>query len=82
MGTSNRVADALSRKHVQAVVATINSFNTLFLVRVPEQAKADSQNQKLVQQVAKGIVRHYWLSNNLLHAKMERLHVPYGAGLR
>ena len=79
---SNRVADALSGKHVQTVVAAISSFNTLFLDRVREQAKADSQYQKLVQQVTEGTVRRYWVSDGLLHAKGDRLYVPCGAGLR
>ena len=77
--TNNRVADALSEKHVQGVVAAISSFNTLFLDQVQEQAKADSQYQKLVQQVAEGTVCRYWLSNDLLHAKGDRLYVSCGA---
>jgi hypothetical protein len=73
------VADALSRKHVDAVVATLSRVETDFLDKIRELAKHDSAYVKMADLVKQGVVRRYWLEDGLLYAKGRRLYVPSGA---
>lgn len=81
-GRQNDVSDALSRKEVQAYVSAITTVHSNFLDRVKEHAKIDSTYAKLQQDVKDGLVRRYWLDEELLYAKGGRLYVPSGGGLR
>ena len=44
--------------------------------------EGDSTYTKLRQEVLDGLVRRYWVENNLLYAKGSRLFVPSGGGLK
>ena len=81
-GRQNDVADALSRKEVQAYVAALTTVHSNFLDRLKEHAKIDVAYTKLQQDVKEGLVRRYWLDEDLLYAKGGRLYVPSGGGLR
>jgi hypothetical protein len=81
-GRQNDVADALSRKEVQVYVAALTTVHSNFLDRVKENAKTDAIYTKLQQDVKEGLVRRYWLEEDLLYAKGGRLYVPGGGGLR
>ncbi|CAL5371561.1 unnamed protein product [Camellia sinensis] len=81
-GRHNQVADALSRKEIVDYVAAISNIETQLLERIRASAAIDSEYQRLVQQVKDGTVRRYWLENDLLHGKGDRLYVPSVGGLR
>ncbi|KAH7568422.1 hypothetical protein JRO89_XS07G0296700 [Xanthoceras sorbifolium] len=53
-----------------------------FLERLKQQAEADVSYTKLRQEVLDGLVRRYWVEDNLLYAKGSRLYVPNGGGLK
>ncbi|KAL5825618.1 hypothetical protein ACOSQ3_021681 [Xanthoceras sorbifolium] len=69
-GRENQVADALSKKEVT------------FLERLKQQAEVDVSYTKLRHEVLDGLVRIYWVEDNLLYAKGSRLYVPNGGGLK
>jgi hypothetical protein len=73
------VADALSRKHVDAVVAALSRVETDFLDRIRELAKHDSAYVKMADLVKQGVVRRYWLEDGLLYAKGRHLYVASSA---
>jgi hypothetical protein len=77
-GRHNQVADALSRKHVDEVVAALSRVEYDFLDRIRELSKHDPAYLKLAVLVKEGAVRWYWLEDGLLYAKGHRLYVPAG----
>src|SRR5262249_33768129 len=81
-GKHNQVADALSRKWVQAVVAAITQIGSGLMDRMRAQAKEDATYQQLTKQVVDGVVRRYWLEDGLMHAKGDRIYFPRGGGVR
>ncbi|KAL5775969.1 hypothetical protein ACOSP7_013526 [Xanthoceras sorbifolium] len=81
-GRENQVADALSRKEVQGYVNALSALQVTFLERLKQQAEADVSYTKLRQEVLDGLVRRYWVEDNLLYAKGSRLYVPNGGGLK
>lgn len=81
-GRHNQVADALSRKAVQEYVTAIAVIESDLTDKIRENAKTDAEYQRLIKQVEDGTVRRYWLEDNLLHAKGDRLYVPVIGGLR
>ncbi|KAL5747716.1 hypothetical protein ACOSQ2_025013 [Xanthoceras sorbifolium] len=78
----NQVADALSRKEVRGYVAALAALQVTFLERLKQQAEVDVSYTKLRQEVLDGLVRRYWVEDNLLYAKGSRLYVPNGGGLK
>ena len=80
-GCINQVADALSRKDIQAFVATLSLVKTTFLDWVREEALLDSTYMKLKQHIPDGIVRRYYLDEDLLYANGNKLYVPSGGTL-
>ena len=62
----NLVIDALSRKVGEEYVAAIFFVESDLLNIIKENAVRDVTYQKLVQQVNEGIVRRYWLEDDLL----------------
>ena len=72
------MVDALSRKHVVEIVAALSKVESNFLDRVKELAKIDSAYLKLAEAIKEGIVRRYWLEDDLLYAKGHRLYIPSG----
>lgn len=54
-GRQNQVADALSRRDVQAYVAALSAVQSTFLDRVREQAMLDTTYSKLKQEVSEGV---------------------------
>ena len=81
-GRHNQVADALSRKEVEEFMAAITTIETDLVDRIRDKSVLDAEYQKLVLQVKEGVVRRYWLENDLLYAKGDRLYVPINGGLR
>ena len=81
-GAQNQVADALSRKDVQAFVGALSQVSTTFLDRVREQSLLDSVYKKLLGEAKEGTLKRYWEEDGLLYAKGGRLFVPSCGGLR
>jgi hypothetical protein len=77
-GRHNQVADALSRKQVDEVIAALSRIETDFLARIRELSKHDPAYMKLAVLVKEGTIRRYWLEDGLLYAKGHRLYVPAG----
>ena len=46
--------------------------------RIKESSKLDAIYQKLVQDVTTGLMRRYWLEDELLYARDGKLFVPSG----
>ena len=59
----------LSRRKIHDYVVVISQITMDFLDQIKACAESDSDYQKLVQDVKEGMVRRYWLEDNLLHAK-------------
>jgi hypothetical protein len=75
------VADALSLKSVDEMVAALSRVESDFLDIIRKISKQDTAYLKLVEQVKEGIVCRYWLEDGLLYTKGHRLYIPTG-GLR
>ncbi|CAL2224599.1 unnamed protein product [Prunus armeniaca] len=67
-GKLNQLADVLSHKEVKEFVATLTLVHLDFLDWIRDQSN-DSAYIKLQQQVREGLVRRYWLEEDLLYAK-------------
>lgn len=80
-GRQNLVPDALSRRCTE-VVAAINMLESQFLPLIKEEWQKNSVYEKLRQRVKNGLVRSYWLEDELLYAKGRRLYIPNSGGLR
>ncbi|KAL5739441.1 hypothetical protein ACOSQ2_028621 [Xanthoceras sorbifolium] len=82
MARKNQVADALSRKEVQGYVAALAALQFTFLEHLKQQAEVDLSYTKLRQKVLDGLVRKYWVEDNLLYAKGSILYVSNGRELK
>ena len=63
------MANALSKKEAQEIVATLSGVQTDFIDRIKNATKDVSMYQKLTKEVHKGVIHWYWLEYGLLHAK-------------
>ncbi|KAL0355493.1 UNVERIFIED_CONTAM: Transposon Tf2-12 polyprotein [Sesamum radiatum] len=86
-GSSNNVADALSRRADLAslvLVAALSSsaVATSIRDRARELLPKDSAAQGLVHLVEQGKARQFWLHDGLLMTKGNRLYIPKGGDLR
>ncbi|KAG6478500.1 hypothetical protein ZIOFF_061943 [Zingiber officinale] len=81
-GKHNQVADALSRKEVFATFYSISRVESDMLDRIKAVAASDIAYGKLVQQVRDGVIRRYWIEDDLLVYKGGRVFVPAAGGLR
>lgn len=86
-GSSNHVADALSRRvdfdDTQVVAALAASKVTTNLKdQIRELTKQDPAAQCLVDLVGQGKTRQFWMEDGLLKTKGNRLYVPKGGELR
>lgn len=72
------MANALSRKHVDKIVAALSRVESNFLDRIRELSKHDAAYLKLAGLVKEGVVRRYWLEDGLLYVEDNRLYVPAG----
>lgn len=53
------MADALSRKEVEAYVAALTTMTTNFLDRLRQRAKADPNYFQLQEKIKQGLVRRF-----------------------
>ncbi|KAH6787578.1 hypothetical protein C2S52_007130 [Perilla frutescens var. hirtella] len=86
-GSSNHVADALSRRadlEDQQVVAALASskVTTNLKTRIRELTKEDPTAQGLINLVEQKKTRNFWLEEGLLKTKGNQLYVPKGGDLR
>ncbi|KAL0283024.1 UNVERIFIED_CONTAM: Transposon Tf2-12 polyprotein [Sesamum radiatum] len=86
-GSSNHVADALSRRADLASLGSVAAFGSSAVAtsirhRARELLHRDSTAQGLVHLVEKGKARQFWLEDALLMTKGNRLYVPKGGDLR
>ncbi|KAG8367928.1 hypothetical protein BUALT_Bualt16G0123700 [Buddleja alternifolia] len=86
-GTSNHVADALSRRadlaNVSVVAALASSaVATSVRDRIKELLPRDPAAQNLIDLVGQGKARQFWFEDGLLMTKGNRLYVPKGGDLR
>ncbi|KAG6510926.1 hypothetical protein ZIOFF_028973 [Zingiber officinale] len=81
-GKHNQVADALSRKEVFATFYSISRVESDMMDRIKAVAASDTAYGKLVQQVRDGVIRRYWIEDDLLVYKGGRVFVPAAGGLR
>ena len=72
------MADALSRKNVDEMVAALSRIKSNFLNKIREMSKQDTAYLKLAEQVKEGIVHRYWLEDGLLYTKGHHLYIPIG----
>lgn len=72
----NLVVDALSRKVMVEYVATIITVETNFLECVPTYAVNDVSYTKIKQKIGDGLVRRYWVEDDLIYARGGRVYVP------
>ena len=59
----------------------LSGVQTDFLDRIRNAIKDDSLYQKLVKEVQEGVICRYWLEDELLHVKGNRLFVLKVSGL-
>ncbi|KAG6517981.1 hypothetical protein ZIOFF_021381 [Zingiber officinale] len=81
-GKHNQVVDALSRKEVFATFYSISRVESDMMERIKAVAASDTAYGKLVQQVRDGVIRRYWIEDDLLVYKGGRVFVPAAGGLR
>ena len=60
------MADALSRKEVEAYVAALSSVKSTFLDRVREQSLLDRAYLKLKEEITQCLVQRYWVEDGLI----------------
>ena len=72
------MANALSRKSVDELVAALSRIKSNFVDRIKEMSKQDTAYLKLANQVKEGIVCRYWLEDGLLYTKGHHLYIPTG----
>lgn len=78
----NQVADALSRKTVEAYVAALTTVVTDFLDKIQQQAETDTSYCQLREKIMQGLVWRYWVEEDLIYARGGKLYVPSGEDLR
>ena len=81
-GKHNEAVDALSRKSVQEQGAALVAIETNWLDRIREQGERDTTYQRMVELERDGITSKFWLEDELLGAKGNRIYVPTGGDLR
>ncbi|KAL0303213.1 UNVERIFIED_CONTAM: Transposon Tf2-11 polyprotein [Sesamum radiatum] len=86
-GSSNHVADALSRRADLASLRSITALSSSAVAtsigdRARELLSKDSAAQGLVHLVEHGKARQFWLDDGLLMTKKNRLYVSKGGDLR
>ncbi|KAL0404247.1 UNVERIFIED_CONTAM: Transposon Tf2-11 polyprotein [Sesamum radiatum] len=86
-GSSNHVADALSRRADLASLGSVAALSSSAVATsIRDQAREllpkDSAAQGLVHLVEQGKARQFWLDDGLLMTKGNRLYVPKGGDLR
>ncbi|RVX00199.1 Transposon Ty3-I Gag-Pol polyprotein [Vitis vinifera] len=77
----NTVADALSKREVIAYITALSEVISDFNEKIKQATEQDAAYGRLKQQVKEGVIRRYWLEDELLMAKGGRWYVPAG-GLR
>ena len=75
-GRQNQVADALSRKEVEAYMAALTTVTMDFLDRLRQQAKEDPSYCELCEKIKQGLVRSYWVEEDLIYARGGKMYVP------
>ena len=78
-GTTNAVADALSRR---AELASISQLNSDIMQRIREGMDHDPLAKSLMEHAKEGKTRRFWHDNGLLHTKGKRVYVPHHGNLR
>lgn len=78
----NQVADALSRKTVEAYVAALTTVVMDFLDKIQQQAATDTSYCQLREKIMQGLVWRYWVEEDLIYARGGKLYVPSGGDLR
>ncbi|KAL0348238.1 UNVERIFIED_CONTAM: Transposon Tf2-11 polyprotein [Sesamum angustifolium] len=86
-GSSNHVADALSRRADLATLGSVAALSSSAVAtsvrdRARELLSGDPAAQGLVHLVEQGKARQFWLEEGLLMTKGNRLYVPKGGNLR
>ncbi|KAL0343423.1 UNVERIFIED_CONTAM: Transposon Tf2-11 polyprotein [Sesamum angustifolium] len=86
-GSSNHVADALSRRADLATLGSVAALSSSAVAtsvrdRARELLSGDPAAQGLVHLVEQGKARQFWLEEGLLMTKGNRLYVPKGGDLR
>ncbi|KAL0349659.1 UNVERIFIED_CONTAM: Transposon Tf2-11 polyprotein [Sesamum radiatum] len=86
-GSSNHVADALSRRADLATLGLVTALSSSAVAtsvrdRARELLSRDPAAQGLVHLVEQGKARQFWLEKGLLMTKGNRLYVPKGGDLR
>ena len=81
-GRQNQVADALSRKTVEAYVAALTIVVTDFLDKIRQQAETDTSYYQFREKIKQGLVRRYWVEEDLIYARGGKLYVPSRGDLR
>ncbi|KAL0373054.1 UNVERIFIED_CONTAM: Transposon Tf2-11 polyprotein [Sesamum calycinum] len=86
-GSSNHVADALSRRADLATLGSIAALSSSAVAtsvrdRARELLPGDPAAQSLVHLVKQGKAQEFWLEDGLLMTKGNRLYVPKGGDLR
>ncbi|KAL0434980.1 UNVERIFIED_CONTAM: Transposon Tf2-11 polyprotein [Sesamum radiatum] len=86
-GSSNHVADALSRRADLASLVSVAALSSSAVAtsirdRARELLPKDSAAQGLVHLVEQGKARQFWLDDGLLMTKGNRLYIPKGGDLR
>ncbi|KAL0357980.1 UNVERIFIED_CONTAM: Gag-Pol polyprotein [Sesamum calycinum] len=86
-GSSNHVADALSRRADLATLGSVAALSSSAVAtsirnRACELLSGDPAAQGLVHLVEQGKARQFWLEEGLLMTKGNRLYVPKGGDLR
>ncbi|KAL2223627.1 UNVERIFIED_CONTAM: Transposon Tf2-12 polyprotein [Sesamum indicum] len=86
-GSSNHVADALSRRADLASLGSVAALSSSAVAtsirdRARELLSKDPAAQGLIQLVEQGKARQFWLEDGLLMTKGNRLYVPKGGDLR
>ncbi|KAL2230038.1 UNVERIFIED_CONTAM: Transposon Tf2-11 polyprotein [Sesamum indicum] len=86
-GSSNHVADALSRRADLASLGSVAALSSSAVAtsirdRARELLSKDPAAQGLIQLVEQGKARQFWLEDGLSMTKENRLYVPKGGDLR
>lgn len=76
LGRQNQVADALNRKEVEAYVAALTTATTDFVDKLKQQANEDPSYCRLREKIKQGLVRRYWVEEDLIYARGGRMYVP------
>lgn len=70
------MADALSCKEVEVYVAALTTVTIDFLNRLRQQANEDPSYCQLREKIKQGLIRRYWVEDDLIYARGGRTYVP------